>query len=447
MVDITDGKFRPRPLTNVFRAQRPGRFQLYPALTGVLTLRGEFTLQAGDYLDVTPLIPNLGPSFNYKMRFSLVGATSSGDNTLNLVPTGGAWSDIYTGTAAAGGTFAGLTSETPVVSRGPRFSKRSLKRTDAPTRARAVIAWMMQVETGTQLTCPNLGSYAWQYENQLYPQAKVSEQAVAGVDTLSAVTNTARTPEGQSRNPYHIGFEYTSTKWGEQYANAGDSIQEGLGGDARWFGVMQRAACAISTPDAPVEFFNCAQHAQTPDQYMANLAQQIDLVRPTKLFFSEYSNNAIAKSATSPGLSDTSKMDEVYRGLSTLLRAVATLQRPPQLFATEPLPCSLYDSTTGTGSTTGANDALRVGLITELATMGNDPTVKSDGTSSLASGAIINRHGITLLKGMAAVVSDPTLVNGQVVPLASMMGSDRQHWNEAGLSAMAAVVEKFARAG
>lgn len=451
MSDHTDLKIRPRLLSQVLRAMRPGRYELTPATTTVLTLRGEFTVQAGGYIEVTPLIPNIGPAYTGKMRFSLCAATSSGDDVLNVTPTGGAWGPIQDVAVNAGGMDAGLLSETVVYTRGPRFSRHSLARTDNPTRKRAVIAWMLEVPIGTRLSCPNNGSYAWQYENQVYPQAKVSEQEVAGVTSLGTITNTARTPEGKPsgrvRTPFHIGFEYTSTVPGEQYTNAGDSIMEGLGGDARWMGIMQRAACAISTPENPVEFFNCAQHAQTPDVYMANLAQNIELIRPSKVFFSIYSNNAILKSATSPGLSDSSKIEEVWRGLATLLKSLHNLQQRPQLFATEPLPPSLYDATANNGSTTGANDALRVGLVAELAAMGNDPTVKSDGTSSLASGVVINRQGITVLKGMAAVVSDPTLVNGQVVPLASMMGSDRQHWNEAGLTAMANVVIPFARAG
>jgi lysophospholipase L1-like esterase len=445
MADISELKFRQRPLTNVLTAVRPGRYQTTPALGAVTTYKGFFTVQSKDYIDATPLIPNLGPAYTGSMRFSVVASTGGDNDQIPLTPAGGSWSVAMPVTVAAGGTSAGLNSETVVYTKGPRFDKHSIARTDNPTRNRAVIAWMLQVPAGTVMTVPNIGSYGWYLENQLWPQAKVTSQAVAGVDNVANFTNTARTPEGNPggiQNPFHIGFQYTTSRFGKQLYNSGDSIVEGLGGaDGRWLGAMQRAAIQRSTPDNPIEWFNGGQHAQTPDVYIAQMVQNLALVQPTAIFVSFYSINALQKSATSPGLSDTSKKDEIYRAIATASRVIKTLPRDPALFILPALPGSTYvetvvngQVTASSGTSTGANDALRLALNLEYAAMGTDPS------PSLTSGVTLNRQGFTVVKDYAETVSDPTPVNGQIVPIPALMGSDRVHWSDAGLNALAAKI-------
>ncbi|WP_213881181.1 hypothetical protein [Pseudomonas sp. dw_358] len=429
MKDISDLKLRPRSLTNIFTAVRPGRYMLAAALTAVTTFSGITTLQAGDYYSFQIMIPNLGPAFTAQISYSVCSAAGS-DSVVAVTPAGGAWATGQAVAVSAGGTSAGLNSEIVVWSLSTVLVKKSLVRTDSPTQARSLVAWRVQMPSGVQPTVPNLGSYYWAQDNQSWPMMKSASQAVAGVDTPANFTTTAVTAEGGATNPFYVGIKYTSTKWGKQFLICGDSIMEGLGGNARFFGGVQRAACNLSTPDNPIEWFNSAQHAQTPYVYAANMAQSIALVNPTSVWYAPYTINNITKSATSPGLTAAIK-EEDYWGLATLSRVCAALPRQPSIFISEPLPNAIYDSSSGTGATTAANDSLRQAFITELASFGNDPTpalVTSTGLTAVS----IMRQGFTVVKGLSASWADPTLVNGQQVPKADALGTDRTHPLELG---------------
>lgn len=427
MNDLSNFKLRPRPLTNFFTAVRPGRYALQAAVTAVTTYSGVTTLMARDYHAFSIMIPNLGPGFTAKVTYSVCD-TAGADNTVALTPSGGAWAAGVSVAVAPGGTYASLQSETVVWSAIPVVGKKSLARIDSPASARCLVAWRVQVPSGTQITVPNLGSYYWAQDNQSWPMMKSTSQAVAGVDTPANFTTTAVTAEGGAVNPFYVGVQYLSSKWGKQLLICGDSIAEGLGGNARFFGAVQRSACILSTPDAPIEWFNAAQHAQTPYVYAANMAQNIAMVRPTAVFYSPYTINNIPKSASSSGLTAGIK-EEDYWGLATLVKVCAALPQQPGIFISEPFPNSVYSSSDGYGATTGTNDSLRLAFTTELASFGNDPSPILT-TSTGLTGISIMRQGMTLIKGSAAVWTDPTQVSGQSVPLASLVGSDRTHPNE-----------------
>lgn len=433
MSDLSDLKFRPRPLTNMFTAVRPGRYTLATATTAITTLSGVTTLMAGDYYSFQIGIPNLGPAFSAKVSWSLINAGGD-DSTVLVTPGGGAWSSAITVAVAAGGTSAGLNSETEVFTYTGVIGAKSLTRVDTGSASgRALIAWRVQVPSGVQITTPNLGSYYWRLDNNPWPMMKSTSQAVAGVDTPSSFTTTAVTAEGGAVNPFFVGIKYTSTKWGKQLLICGDSIMEGLGGDPRFYGGVQRSACILSTPDAPIEWFNSAQHAQTPDTYAATMTQHFASVNPTAVFYAPYTVNNIQKSATSTGLSATAKAED-YRGLAILSALVNAQARPAGIFISEPLPNSVYDSSSGTGATTGSLDSLRTTFITELGAFGRDASPLLTPPTGITTGVSVMRQGMTLVKGLSASWSDPTLVNGQAVPIAAGLGSDRTHPNEVGYS-------------
>lgn len=430
MSDLSNFRLRPAPLTNRFTAVRPGRYALQTAVTAVTTYSGVTTLMARDYHAFSIMIPNLGPAFTAKVAWSVID-TAGADNTVAVTPSGGSWSAGVSVAVAAGGTTAGLTSETPVWTLTPIVGKKSLARIDSPTQARCLIAWRVQVPSGTQITVPNLGSYYWPLDNNAWPMMKSTSQAVAGVDTPANFTTTAVTAEGGAVNPFYVGVQYYSSKFGKQLMVCGDSIMEGLGGNARFFGAMQRSACILSTPDAPIEWFNAAQHAQTPYVYAANFAQQVSMVKPTGVFYNAYTINNIVKSATSPGLTAAIK-EEDYWGLATVMSSIANLGIRPNVFLCEGLPNSVYSSSDGYGATTGSLDVTgRQAFNTELLGFGSD-TSPALTTATGLTPITINRQGCTLVFGAAAAWTDPTLVNGQSVPLAASLGSDRTHPNETG---------------
>lgn len=431
MKDISDYKLRPRPLTNFFTAVRPGRYMLATAFTAITTISGMTTLMARDHHAFSILIPNLGPAFNAKVSYSICD-TAGSDGVMPVTPSGGSWSAGVSVAVAAGGTSAGLSSETVVFTPSPMVGKKSLARIDSPAQARCLVAWRVQFPSGVQMTVPNLGSYYWPQDNQAWPMMKSTSQAVAGVDTPANFTTTAVTAENGAVNPFYVGIQYLSSKWGKQLLIDGDSIAEGLGGNARFFGAVQRSACILSTPDAPIEWFNAAQHAQTPYVYAAEMVQNIAMVKPTAVFYSPYTINSISKSATSPGLTTTVK-EEMYWGLATLVKCCAALPQQPSIFVSEGLPNSVYNSSDGYGATTGTNDSLRLAFNTELASFGSDPTPIL-ATSTGLPGISIMRQGMTVIKGLAAAWTDPTAVNGQLVPLAASLGTDRTHPNETGFA-------------
>lgn len=422
MPDITDLRLRPSQLTNVFAAVRPGRYMLGTATTAITTYSGITTLQAGDAFFWQQLIPNLGPAYSAKVSYAVIAA-AGGDTSVSTRTTDGVtWSAAETVAVAAGGTSAGLNAETVVFTPSAGIGRKTLVRTDSPTRARCLVAWRVQVPSGVQPTIPANAAYYWRLENQLWPMMKTSTQAVAGVDTPANVTSVATVADGGEG--FYVGIKYMSSKFGKQLLIGGDSIAEGLGGDARFWGGAQRAAANLSTPDVPYEFFNAAQHAQTPDVYTANLVQNFALAAPTIVIYCPYSINQITKSATSPGLTTAIK-EECYRGLASLARI--TTGHRAQVFISDCLPNAIYSSSDGNGATTGAADVTgRQAFNTELASYGSNPS------PALTSGAILKRQGWTLIQPGAAW-SDPTAIaGGQIVPKAASLGTDRTHPNEAG---------------
>lgn len=394
-------KVRPRPLTNVLTCAKFGRNKPQDTATTAITTHNTLQeLASSGYTGVQIGLHNSSPNAvtGVKVQISVASALGA-DNVIGTTPTNGGWGTTFTVNLPAR-----IDVDVPSVTWLTFYPKRSVARTDGGTKA--LIGVRTQWPSGTQICVPANNTYYWASSGNAQNIYKGSMQAVAGIDTAGSYTVTAIDYE----NVYVPYIRYISTKAGRQFFISGDSTVEGIGGDIRAFGAVQRAANALSTPDAPVEYFNAAIHASGPLTYVQHLENTIGFVKPTAVFYSPYSVNNTAAG----GLS-YARLEDDYGCLARAMQAVNNLGYAPPLFLYEGLP------TTAAFRNTGAGDQLRVALNTELTGF----------------------TGATMMTGYASAVSQLPNTTTQILPQDSLISSDGAHYNNAGQLVLQGVVAPF----
>lgn len=224
----------------------------------------------------------------------------------------------------------------------------------------------------------------------------------------AAYTNTTNTEAGVMIPV----VQYTSEKAGRQFLISGDSTVEGVGGFPACYGPPQRVAYGASTPDYPIEYYNAAIHAQPPAVYHQRIADLIDIVSPTDVFYSPYSFNDVAAGS---GITDPA----IGRLKSSLAEALATIRRAnrrPDVILLEGIPHTSAVRAVGTG------DLKRVAL--------------NDWYNTLT--------GVRVARGYASAVSAGADASGQI-QLNSSYTTDGVHLNAAGNAEAALALRPFVK--
>lgn len=303
-------------------------------------------------------------------------------------------------------TFAGETSVTlparlgadrPSLTWSDSIELPSIPRIDAG-KVRPLVMVRIEIPQGGFRSQPANGISSWRLDTS--PRYfKAATQDVLGVTNKSAYTNTLNTEVGV----VVPAIQYMTEKRGKQLLISGDSTVEGVGGTPICYAAAQRVAYEASTPENPVEYFNTAIHAQIPQLYHQRVADLVDVVLPTNLFYSPFSSN---DAAAVTGI-DENATRRLKTSLGNVLAACRKANCRPEITLLEGLP-----NTTAYRSY-GVNDAKRVELNTWFSTL----------------------TGVRSAVGYAASVSGAA-VDGQV-QLASNFTADGVHPNAAGYAALA----------
>lgn len=405
-VDLARLNFRKRPLTNMLTCNKFGRHKMQEAsgsLTPLTTVQTHNTLQelaSEGYTGLWIGIHNFSPNAVTGVKVQISVATATGaDNVLATTPINGGWGTVFTINLAPR-----IDVDVPSIYWLPFYPKRSVPRTDGGNKA--LVGVRTQWPTGTNLCVPANNTYYWAGSGAAQNVYKGTFQAVAGIDTPSSYTNTAI----NYTDVYVPIIRYMSTKAGRQALINGDSTVEGIGGDIRAFGAIQRACNALSSPQAPFEYYNAAIHAAGPLTYVQYLENIIGVIRPTVVSYSAYSVNNTANG----GLS-YARLEDDYGCLARAIKAVNDLGYAPPLLVYEGLP------TTEAFRATGAGDQLRVALNNELAGM----------------------TGIITMVGYASSVSQLPNTTTQILPKTALISGDGAHYNNDGQLVLQAIVQPY----
>lgn len=386
-------------LTNVLTCNRFGRWKTI-TLTEATTF--QIVTEVESHLDgIRVGIPNLSASPVVGVRAAVAFMLDfvSGSWYSHPYPDGANWQPCTWNGATSATLPALLHPEVPSVTYSDLMGHRSPARTSGAVRPLVMVR--LQYPAGSVVTVPYQEFYGWRTDGIWRPM-RVSKQAVLGVDVPANFTSTTTIDTGA---PIPI-IRYLSRTAGYQFMHCGDSTVEGLGRNTRGFGAVPMTAVALSSPSAPVEYYNCGLHAQGPVTYGRMIPSYIDSVRPTHLFYSPYSIND-----TPVGGMNSGTLQRLYHELARVMEAQRTTGRPCHLILLEGLPCnpSFRD--------TGAGDALRLAMNAEL-------------------------HGYTgavVPAGYAAAISGAVDPDGQTL-IADGLTSDGVHPNEAGYGELASVL-------
>lgn len=283
---------------------------------------------------------------------------------------------------------------------------KSIPRVDGGTRP--IIGIRIEFPAGTTVTVPSQDFYGWRALQEFSPftrPMRVSSQAVLGVTTPASYTTTASV----DTNCCVPTIEYYTVKPGKQMMFVGDSTVEGSGGNTRAWGAFQRAAASISTPENPIEYYNCGLHGIGSATYQLTIEAHAPDVLPTHLFYYPLTVNDIPVIG---GIND-STYTQVYQGIANALAKAKAQKIIPRiaLFGCLPYNAAFKDS--------GANDSKRRDLNTWFTTFG----------------------GVEFIDGYAEAIAGPE-VNGQTT-IASGLTNDNVHPNDAGYETLMGVVAPF----
>jgi hypothetical protein len=400
--------YRKRPLTNSFTFSRFGRSTPKTALTAVETHNTMLETMAGDFISFQVILHNYSAAAITGVRCQAGVSNALGqDNVIAVTPAGGSWTDCTLNGSTSINLPAQIANEIPSLTFLDVTVKRSLVRTDGGNKG--IICVRIQFPSGCQPCVPANNTYYWASSGNAQPIYKGTVQQVSGITTAGSFTTTAI----NYSDVYVPMIKYNTARAGKLIMVCGDSTVEGIGGDIRAFGAVQRACAALSTPTAPYEWFNAALHAQTPSTYSQMITNHLSVVNPTGLVYSPYSINNTYTSSTVDTI-----LTEDYLSLGRVLSTVSGRHSPPALYLLDGAP------TNTAYRDIGAYDAsVRQALNTELA-------------------SYKNAYGQTMLiPGYAASVSGTTGSNGQVQILANMNSTDNVHFSNLGYTTLQATVQ------
>lgn len=324
-----------------------------------------------------------------------------------ITPTEG-WTDNLYGGSATFSAPARLNTERVSITWCDWVEAPSLERTDGGIRP--ILLYRYEFPVGTVVSYPTNGTAGWRDASSSPRLLTTNVQAVSGVTDKAAFTNGNNTESTTSIVVPIV--QYVTKAKGRQWIIGGDSVAEGVGATPACYGYVQRALLELSTPQAPVEYFNAALHSQQPPIYSNSLADWVSTVKPTAATYQGFSINQVTNSPAGSGMNANDRKRMIL-GLGV---ATAALDGIPTLLM-EGLPCNASFKAVGAGD---------------------------QGRLDFNNLELPKYTAMKVVKGLADAFSGAT-VNGQIQYLASV-SSDGVHPNQAGSILGAAIVKPYVAA-
>lgn len=286
--------------TNVLTKSLFGR-QRAETVTAVTTFNGIQELET-DFLSFRIGIPNIHTASvpGVKVSVGVVASVPAADYQVWNTPENNEWIDATFNGSATWELPVRLGEERCSWALSDEIQLPSIPRTDI-LNGRTLVIYRVEYPANSVVTMPANNMYYWR-GSQAPRVLRTANQAVAGVTNKASFTSIAAYAASKGGDDYGVVplIQYRTLARGHQMMISGDSIQEGIGGNVRCYGAHQRAAYELSTPDAPVEYFNAGLHAQVPDIYSRFLIDHIEMVRPTILTYAPWSGNDVATGGIQP---------------------------------------------------------------------------------------------------------------------------------------------------
>jgi hypothetical protein len=226
---------------------------------------------------------------------------------------------------------------------------KSLARTDGGTRpllqVRVEHVW---IAANWKLTVPYINGAGWQ--DGVTAGGRLFRRFAQNTNGVSTPANfTSLTAENSKFCPVIVEYQLTNGM-GVQHLICGDSTSEGAGASDSWYGYAQRAVYELSTPTAPREYVNAAEHSQIPDVYAQYATDMLAIAVPDVIHYQPYSVNAVSSAVTA------SIVRNARSNLGKMLAAALTYR--PGVVVPAGLPCNA-------GFKSYTSDSLRRALNTE----------------------------------------------------------------------------------
>lgn len=329
--------------TNVLTKNLFGRLRAEP-LTTVTTFNGNMELET-EFLSLRLGIPNIHTAAvpGVKVSVGVLSSVPAADYQVWINPENNEWLDFTVDLPAR------LGEERPSITYIDMAALASVARTDV-ANGRTLIIYRIEFPANSVASMPMNNQYYWRGSKA--PRVlRTSNQAVQGVTNKASFTSQAAYAATKGGDDYAVVpvVQYQTLARGHQVMICGDSIQEGIGGDVRCYGAMQRSVYELSTPDRPLEYFNAALHAQGPDVYSRFFADHVATVRPTIVTYSPWSGNDVTAGS---GLS-AAALRRLKASLGRVLSALQAASLRPIVLMPEATPVN-----TGYRNV-GANDQIR----------------------------------------------------------------------------------------
>ena len=391
--------------TNVLTKNLFGRLRAEPLSTAT-TFNGNMELET-EFLSLRLGIPNIHTAAvpGVKVSVGVLSSVPAADYQVWINPENNEWLDFTIDLPAR------LGEERPSITYIDVAALASVARTDV-ANGRTIIIYRIEFPANSVASMPMNNQYYWRGSRA--PRVlRTSNQAVQGVTNKAAFTSQAAYAATKGGDDYAVVpvVQYQTLARGHQVMICGDSIQEGIGGDVRCYGAMERSVYELSTPERPLEYFNAALHAQGPDLYSRMLADHVATVRPTIVTYSPWSGNDVTAGS---GISAAA----MRRLKASLGRVFYTLQaaglRPVVLFP-EATPVN-----TGYRNV-GANDQARRDF-------------NANWLPKVSAGFVIKGYAAALTGGRDAAGQDQ---------IKDGLTGDGVHPNDAGHDALKAVVKPY----
>jgi lysophospholipase L1-like esterase len=398
--------------TSVFTKHLFGRMKPQAAANAI-TFNMVIELEA-EFLGFRIGIPNIHAAAvtGVKACVGVAGAVPAADFQVFTNPEASEWIDVTWNNGAASIDLpARIAEERYSLTYSDMIYLPSMPRTDSAS-GRPLVMVRIEYPAGSTLTTPYNDLYFWRGSSapRIY---RSTNQEVLGVTTKTSFTQNNIVTSGGDTKAVVPAIQYMTTKRGHQVMIMGDSIQEGLGGQVRDYGAIQRACYELSTPEKPVEYFNAGLHAQAPDVYSRMIEDHIDKVKPTILTYAPWSGNDVAANT---GMTVAAQR----RYKASLGRVYAALQQrnmKPLIFFPEATPVNT------SYRNVGANDQIR-----------------RDYNAKFLPGVV---NGI-VMKGYAAAITGTRDAAGQDQIKVGLTG-DNVHPNDSGHDALKEVVKPYIR--
>lgn len=273
--------------TNVLTKSLFGRLRAEP-ITVATTFNGNMELES-EFLSLRLGIPNIHTAAipGVKVSVGVLSSVPAADYQVFITPENNEWLDFTIDLPAR------LGEERPSITYIDVAALASVARTDV-ANGRTIIIYRIEYPANSVASMPMNNQYFWRGAKA--PRVlRTSNQAVQGVTNKASFTSQAAYAATKGGDDYAVVpvVQYQTLARGHQVMICGDSIQEGIGGDVRCYGAMQRSVYELSTPDRPLEYFNAALHAQGPDVYSRFFADHVAVVRPTIVTYSAWSGNDV----------------------------------------------------------------------------------------------------------------------------------------------------------